>query len=39
MCADFFDLVVDDVVDAAVGFELRYCGVRRRQVEPLGAGL
>lgn len=39
MCADFFDFVVDDVVDAALGFELRHSIVRRREVEPLRARL
>lgn len=36
---DLFDLVVDDVVDAALGLELRHGRVGGREVEPLRAGL
>lgn len=36
---DLFDLVVDDIVDAALGLELRHGRVGRREVEPLRAGL
>jgi len=37
--SDLFDLVVDDVVDAALRLELGHRGVGGRQVEPLRAGL
>lgn len=36
---DLFDLVVDDIVDAALGLELRHGRVGGGQVEPLRAGL
>lgn len=39
MRPDLFDLVVDDVVDAALGLELRHGRVGGREVEPLRAGL
>lgn len=39
MRPDLFDLVVDDVIDAALGLELRHGRVGGREVEPLGAGL
>lgn len=37
--ADLFDLVVDDVVDAALGLELGHGRVGGGEVEPLRAGL
>lgn len=39
MGPDLFDLVVDDIVDAALGLELCHGRVGGGQVEPLRAGL
>lgn len=39
MRPDLFDLVVDDVVDAALGLELGHGRVGGGEVEPLRAGL
>lgn len=39
VCSNFFNFMVNDVVNAALRFELSYCRVRCGQVEPLWARL